>query len=77
MMKPIMKYALCAIVLAAFVTPALAVGKFYVVSDITSKECSVLEQKPTVASMKQVGSVHKTKAKAEKAMKVAKNCATK
>jgi hypothetical protein len=37
----------------------------------------VVEQKPTVASMKQVGWAHKTQAKAEKAMKVAKDCATK
>jgi len=77
MMKPMMKYALCGIVLAAFVTPALAVGKFYVVRDTTTKECSIVEQKPTVATMKLVGSVHKTQNKAENAMKVAKNCATK
>jgi len=77
MMKPMMKYALCGIVLAAFVTPALAVGKFYVVRDTTTKECSIVEQKPTVTTMKLVGSVHKTQAKAENAMKVAKNCATK
>jgi hypothetical protein len=77
MMKPMMKYALCGIALAAFVTPALAVGKFYVVRDTTTKECSIVEQKPTVTTMKLVGSVHKTQAKAENAMKVAKNCATK
>ena len=74
MMKPMMKYALCGIVLAAFVTPALAVGKFYVVRDTTTKECSIVEQKPTVATMKVVGTVHNTQAKAEKAMKVAKIC---
>jgi len=77
MMKPMMKYALCGIVLAAFMTPALAVGKFYVVRDTTTKECSIAEQKPTVASMKQVGWAHKTQVKAENAMKVAKNCAHK
>jgi hypothetical protein len=76
-MKPMMKYALSGIVLAAFVTPAFAVGKFYVVRDITSKECSVVEQKPTVASMKQVGWAHKTQAKAERAMHVSKKCVTK
>ena len=68
------KYALCGIVLAAFVTPALAAGKFYVVRDTTTKECSIVEQKPTVATMKLVGSVHHTQAKAEKAMKVSKIC---
>ncbi len=71
------RYALCGIVLAAFVTPALAAGKFYVVRDTTSKECSVVEQKPTEATMKMVGLAHKTQAKAEKAMKVAKICDTK
>jgi hypothetical protein len=76
-MKPMMKYALCGIVLAAFATPALAVGKFYVVRDTATKECSIAEQKPTVATMKVVGWAHKSQAKAEKAMKVAKKCETK
>jgi hypothetical protein len=71
------KYALCGIVLAALVTPALAAGKFYVVRDTTSKECSVVEEKPTEATMKVIGAVHKTQAKAEAAMKVAKSCKTK
>ena len=71
------KYALCGIVLAALVTPALAANKFYVVRDTTTKECSIVEQKPTVATMKLVGSAHNTQAKAEKAIKVAKICATK
>ena len=71
------KYALCGIVLAAFVTPALAANKFYVVRDTTTKECSIVEQKPTGATMKMVGTVHKSQAKAEKAMKVAKICDTK
>ena len=71
------RYALCGIVLAALVTPALAAGTFYVVRDTTSKECSVVEEKPTEATMKVVGAVHNTQAKADKAMKVAKNCKTK
>jgi hypothetical protein len=71
------KYALCGILLAAFVTPALAANKFYVVRDKASKECSVVEEKPTQATMKQVGMAHKTQEKAEKAMKAAKMCDTK
>jgi hypothetical protein len=71
-----MKYALCGIALAVFVTPALAANKFYVVRDITTKECSIVEQKPTVAAMKLVGTAHNTQAKAEKAIKVAKICDT-
>jgi hypothetical protein len=76
MMKPMMKYALCGIVLAAFVTPAFA-AKFYVVRDTATKECSVAEQKPTEATMKQVGWAHKTQAKAERAMHDSKKCVTK
>jgi hypothetical protein len=68
------KYALCGIVLAALVTPALAASKFYVVRDTATKECSIVEQKPTEATMKRVGMAHKTQAKAEKAMKAAKMC---
>jgi hypothetical protein len=71
------KYALCGIVLAAFVTPALAANKFYVVRNTTTKECSIVEQKPTEATMKRVGMVHKSQAKAEAAMKASKSCATK
>ena len=72
-----MKYALCGIALAALVTPALAANEFYVVQDSTKKGCSIVEQKPTVATMKVVGSVYDTQAKAETAMKADKICDTK
>ena len=71
------KHGLCGIVLAALVTPALAANKFYVVRDTATKECSIVEQKPTTARMKVVGPVHKTQAMAEKTMKAAVACATK
>ena len=72
------KYAICAIaiVLAVFLTPAFAANKFYVVRDTNTKQCSIVEKKPTEATMKLVGTVHNTQAKAEKAMKVAKICDT-
>ena len=69
-----LKYALSALVLAAFVTPALSADKFYVVRDTATKECSVVHEKPTVSTMKQVGTAHNTQAKAEKTMKLAKMC---
>jgi len=72
-----MKYALCGVALVALMTPALAAGKFYVVRDTATKECSIAEQKPTVATMKVVGTSYSSQAKAEKAMKVAKICDTK
>jgi hypothetical protein len=72
-----MKYALCGIALAALVTPALAANQFYVVQDSTKKGCSIVEQKPTVATIKVIGSVYDTQAKAETAMKADKTCDTK
>ena len=73
------KYAICAIaiVLAVFLTPAFAANKFYVVRDTNTKQCSIAEKKPTEATMKLVGTVHHTQAKAEKAMKLALICDTK
>jgi hypothetical protein len=69
-----MKYALCGIALAALVTPALAANEFYVVQDSSKKGCSIVEKKPTEATIKVVGLVHDTKAKAEVAMKADKTC---
>jgi hypothetical protein len=63
-----MKYALCAIALAALVTPALAANEFYVVQD-SARRGAPSWSKNTV-TMKVVGSVYNTKAKAEVAMKV-------
>ena len=73
-----MKYALCGVALAALVTPALADNEFYVVQDTASQKCSVVEQKPTVATTTLVGTaVYKTQAEAETAMKADKICAAK
>jgi hypothetical protein len=69
-----MKYALCGIALAALVTPALAANEFYVVQDSAKKGCAIVEQKPTVATIKVIGSVYDTQAKAETAMKTDKIC---
>jgi hypothetical protein len=72
-----LKYALCGIALAAFVTPALAANEFYVVQDTTTKGCSIVGQKPTVGTMTVVGTAYDTQAKAEQAMKANKICETK
>ena len=69
-----MKYALCGIALAVLVTPALAANEFYVVQDAAKKGCSIVEQKPTVATTTIIGAVYDTQAKAEAAMKADKNC---
>jgi hypothetical protein len=70
------KYALCGIVLAVLLTPALATNKFYVVRDSTTMECSIVQQKPTLATLKLVGTAYKTEAEAEKAMQANEICET-
>ena len=72
-----LKYALCGLALAAFATPALAADAFYVVQDSATLKCSIVEQKPTVDTMKLVGTtVYKTEAEADIAMKADKGCAS-
>jgi hypothetical protein len=73
-----MKYALCGIVFAALVTPALAAGQFYVVQDTTTMKCSVVEEKPTIATSKLVGTtVYKSEAEARIGLSADKACASK
>jgi hypothetical protein len=65
-------------VLAAFVTPAIAAGEFYVVQDVKTKKCTVVEQKPvdttTTAVVSPSGAVYKTRTEAETGMKSVKVC---
>jgi len=71
-----MKYALCGIALAALVTPALAASEFYVVQDSATKKCSIVDAKPTDATMALVGTTaYKTQAAAETAMNADEMCA--
>jgi len=73
-----MKFALCAVALASLVTPALAANEFFVVQDAATKKCSVVEKKPSDATMTLVGTtVYKTQAEADVAMKADKVCAPK
>jgi hypothetical protein len=77
-MTMIMKYALCAVAITALVTPAFAANQFFVVQDTATLKCSVVEQKPTIASMKLVGTtVYKTQSEAEIGLKADKACAPK
>ena len=56
---------------------ALAANEFYVVQDTVTKKCSIVELKPTLATMTLVGkTVYKTQAEAESGMKAEKVCAT-
>jgi hypothetical protein len=73
-----MKYALCAIAIGALVTPALAANEFHVVQDSATKKCSIVEQKPTAATMTVVStSIYKTQAEAEAGLKTIKVCEAK
>jgi len=71
-----MKKLVLATVLAAFVTPALADG-FYVVQDVKTKKCTIVDKKPTTTTETTVvgdGTVYKTRTEAETGMKSVKVC---
>jgi hypothetical protein len=71
------KLLVATVAIAAFATPALA--DFWIVQDTTTKRCTIVEQKPTVATMTVVGGdgkVYKTRAEADNALKTEKICET-
>jgi hypothetical protein len=70
--------AVAALALSA-ATPALA-AEFYVVRDATTKKCTVVDAKPTVATTTVVspsGKVYTTREEAESALKTITVCETK
>ena len=71
------KFAITAAVLAAFVTTASA-QTFYVVQDVKTKKCTIVDQKPTTTETVVVGdgAVFKTRTEAETGMKTVKVCTT-
>jgi uncharacterized protein YdeI (BOF family) len=70
-----MKKLMLATVLVAFVTPALAADEFYVVQDVKTKKCTVVDKKPTTTETTVVGNgMYKTKVEAETGMKSVKVC---
>ena len=70
-----MKKLLAVALLAAFVTPALAADEFYVVQDVKTKKCTVVDKKPTTTETTVVGNgMYKTKVEAETGMKTVKVC---
>jgi hypothetical protein len=53
-----------AALIAGFAAPALAADEFYVVQDLKTKKCTIVDKKPTDTSMTVVspsGSVYKTR----------------
>ena len=76
-----MKAIIGAVLLAAFVTPALAADEFYLVQDVKTKKCMIVDKKPeaTVTTTTVVGGngkVYKTRTEAEGVMKTEKICTT-
>ena len=64
---------------AAFAAPALAADEFYVVQDVKTKKCTIVDKKPVDTSMTVVspsGTVYKTRAEAETGMKTVKVCSS-
>ena len=71
-----MKKLLAATLLIAFVTPALAADEYYVVQDVKTKKCTIVDKKPVdTTTYTQVGPVtFKTRSEAETGMKTVKVC---
>jgi hypothetical protein len=70
-----MKTLLAVALLVAFVAPSLAADEFYVVQDVKTKKCTVVDKKPTTETVTQVGPVtFKTRQEAESGMKTIKVC---
>ena len=58
-----------------FVTPALAADEFYVVQDVKTKKCTIVDKKPTTTTTTIVDNgVFKTRSEAETGMKTIKVC---
>jgi hypothetical protein len=70
-----LKFALVGLVIAGFVTPALA-DEYWVVQDAMTKKCTVVKEKPTsTSSIKILGvTVFKTESEASGYMKKEKVC---
>lgn len=73
-----MKKLLAATLLIAFISPALAADEFYVVQDVKTKKCTIMDKKPTTATETTVVSdgIYKTRVEAETGMKSVKVCTT-
>ena len=72
-----LKIATAALMLTAMSLPAFAADEFYVVQDVKTKKCTVVDKKPTDTSMTVVspsGTVYKSRTEAEGSMKTVKVC---
>jgi hypothetical protein len=71
------KLATAALMIAAFSLPAFAADEFYVMQDVKTKKCTIVDKKPTDTSMTVVspsGTMYKSRTEAESGMKTVKVC---
>ena len=74
-----LKIVTAALMLAATSLPAFAADEFYVVQDVKTKKCTIVDKKPAAAEATLVGpdgTVYKTHTEAENAMKTVKVCSS-
>lgn len=72
-----LRIATAAVLIAAFATPVFAADEFYVVQDVKTKKCTIVDKRPTDTSMTVVspsGTVYKSRTEAESGMKTVKVC---
>lgn len=72
-----LRIAIAALMVAAFSLPAFAADEFYVVQDVKTKKCTIVDKKPTDTSMTVVspsGTIYKSRTEAEAGMKTVKVC---
>ncbi|MBR0824424.1 hypothetical protein JQ596_02665 [Bradyrhizobium manausense] len=72
-----LRVATAAVLIAAFAAPAFAADEFYVVQDVKTKKCTVVDKRPTDTSMTVVspsGTVYKSRTEAESGVKTIKVC---
>lgn len=68
---------IAASVLVAFAAPAIAADEYYVVQDVKTKKCTIVDKKPvdsTTTVVSPSGTVYKTRSEAETGMKSVKVC---
>ncbi|MGX4773093.1 hypothetical protein ACWAUC_25210 [Bradyrhizobium guangdongense] len=72
-----LKMMTAVLMITAFSLPAFAADEFYVVQDVKTKKCTVVDKKPTDSSMTVVspsGTIYKSRTEAESGMKTVKVC---
>jgi len=68
-----------ALMVAAFIAPAFAASEYYVVQDVKTKKCTIVDQKPldsTTTVVSPGGTVYKSHSEAETGMKSVKVCSS-